>query len=196
MYTPFRILFACLALHVCAVSTAQTNKTSQLLGRWEVLSYAEEGVQVDKKQPARPQAIAVYNAIKVQRSQQWYGYTAYDDYNRRENRAFKNWLELDSTIEVQRLTKSIETPYFVVFFPDSTMSHYNKDSNGHVTVPESHHFSFAPNTMGLDIMPPINASYFGKSNAQILELTDTRLVLYLPETAERVELVKTAFTLP
>jgi hypothetical protein len=196
MQLQFRILFVGMALHLCSLSTAQTNKTSQLLGRWEVLSYAEEGVQVDKKQPAHSQAIAVYNAIKQQRAQQWYGYTAYDDYNRRENRAFKNWLELDSTIEVQRLTQAIETPYFVVFFPDSTMSHYNKDSNGHVTVPESHHYSFAPNTMGLDIMPPINVSYFGKSDAQILELTDTRLVLYLPETAERVELVKTAFTLP
>ncbi|MFZ4476076.1 MAG: hypothetical protein ACOYPR_12840 [Saprospiraceae bacterium] len=192
-----KIAFVCFftLLH-CALFAQNANQT-QLWGRWEVLSYAEEGVPVDKKQAARPQAIAVYNAIKQQRAQQWYGYSDYDAYNRRENRAFENWQQLDSTLEVLRLTKAIETPYFVVFFPDSTLSHYNKDlASGQVLFPQAHHYSFAPASMSLDIVPAIGPSYFGKSDLQVLELSATRLVLYLPETAERVVLEKTAYILP
>jgi len=37
---------------------------------------------------------------------------------------------------------------------------------------------------------------YGKIEAQILLLTDRRLLLFLPEEAEIVELVKTEFILP
>lgn len=196
MQLHFKLLFLLACLLVGNMLDAQNNKTA-LLGRWEVITYAEEGIAVDKKKPALPQAVAVYNALKAHRAHQWYGYTEYDDYTRRESRAFQHWVEMDSTIEVRRLSKAIETPYFVVFFPDSTMSHYNKDSaTDRVFFPEAHHYNFAPASMSLDIAPALGPAFYGKTDVQILELSDTTLVLYIPDTAERVSLIKTAYTLP
>ena len=86
-------------------------------------------------------------------------------------------------------------PYYAVFFADSTLALYNKDAaSNQISFPEARHFSFAPATMSLDIMPTNNV--YERWQVQILLLTAARLTLFLPETAEVVELVKTPFTLP
>lgn len=167
----------------------------QLLGRWEVVSYSEQGVQVDKKAPALPQAIKVYEHVRQKRAEQWYGYHEYDDLSRRESRAFREWQERDSSIEVRRIMEAIVTPYYAVFFADSTLSVYNKDSaNNRIQFPEGRRFSFVPDFMSITIKNP---GGFGiQWRAQVLLLNAGRMTLFLPEEAELVELVKTAYSLP
>lgn len=182
-----------------AALTAQTPdpKTAMLLGRWEVLNYSEQGVQVDKKQTPLPQAVAVYVHIREQRARIWYGYNDYDDMSRRELKAYERWSTLDSLVEVERVTEAIRLPYFATFFADSTLSMYNKDAKtGSISFPEVRHFSFIPATMSLDIMPGVGNQYSMKSDVQILLLTPERMTLYIPEEAEIVELIKTAYTVP
>lgn len=179
--------------------SAQTPdpKTAMLLGRWEVLNYSEQGVQVDKKQTPLPQAVAVYNHISAQRARIWYGYNDYDDMSRRELRAYERWSTLDSLVEVERVTEAIRLPYFAIFFPDSTLSIYNKDAKtGSISFPEVRHFSFVPASMSLDIMSGVGNQYSMKSDVQVLLLTPERMTLYIPEEAEIVELIKTAYTVP
>ncbi|NUO03728.1 MAG: hypothetical protein HUU01_24200, partial [Saprospiraceae bacterium] len=64
----FTILFLPLTV------AAQATTPGQLLGRWEVIRYSEQGVQVDKKQAALPQAQAVYAHVGSHRAAIWYGY--------------------------------------------------------------------------------------------------------------------------
>lgn len=185
-----------------ATLSAQTPdpKTALLLGRWEVLSYSEQGVQVDKKQNARPQAVKVYDHISRQRAQVWYGYSDYEDLSRREAKAFERWSTLDSLIEVDRVTEAISMPYFAIFFPDSTLSMYNKDAANQIHFPEVRHFVFSPGSMSLDIVPGLAGSngygYGVKTDVQILFLSETSMRLFIPDEAEIVELVKTAYSIP
>ncbi len=188
------ILFVLTAWGVVAQRAADTL-LRQLLGRWEVVSYSEQGVQVDKKAPALPQAIKVYEHTRQKRAEQWYGYHEYDDLSRRESRAFREWQERDSSIEVRRIMDAIATPYYAVFFADSTLSVYNKDAvNNQILFPEGRRFSFVPHFMSITIKNP---GGFGiQWRAQVLSLTAGRMTLFLPEEAEVVELVKTAYSLP
>ncbi|MEO6757976.1 MAG: hypothetical protein ABIO24_00875 [Saprospiraceae bacterium] len=166
-----------------------------LLGRWEVVAYAEQGVQVDKKQPALPQAIKAYRHNRVNRSTQFYGYSEYEDYSRHESRDYDRWAERDSIVEVERVTRMIAQPTYVVFFPDSTLSVYNKDVvDNHVNYSFSWRFAFLPATRSLYIFPYAHTD--DPLRGQILLLTATRITLFLPGTAEIVELVKTPFSLP
>lgn len=176
---------------------APDPKLALLLGRWEVVAYSEQGVQVDKKQAALPQAVAVYNHVRDLRARQWYGfgYDVYDDPSRRELRAFERWQQLDSLREVSRVAEAIAMPYFAVFFPDSTLSLYNKDEKtNHVFLPEVKQYAFAPLVMSFDLTPL--GSRYPLSRVQILALSETRLTLFIPEEAEIVELEKTPFKLP
>ena len=183
------------ALPLFAQTSAPDPKLTLLLGRWEVVNYSEQGVQVDKKQAALPQAIAVYRHNRAERARQFYGYSEYEDYSRHESRNYNEWAVRDSAVEVARVAQAIALPYFAVFFADSTLSIYNKELAGNQTsFPEAKHFSFVPATMSIDMMPTTNA--YDRWQGQILLLTATRMTLFLPETAEVVELVKTPFTLP
>jgi hypothetical protein len=167
----------------------------KLLGRWEVVAYSEQGVQVDKKAPPLPQALEVYEHVRRQRAEQWYGYHEYTEMSRRENRDFQQWQERDSSMEVRRLAEAIEMPYYAVFFADSTISIYNKEATtSRIFFPEARHYSFAPSFMSIDIFNP--GGFGVQWKAQVLQLSSDRMTLFLPEEAEIVELVKTMFSLP
>jgi hypothetical protein len=182
---------------VLLLQTAMAQDTTALkgflIGRWEVIKYSEQGVQVDKKQAAMPQAQRVYSHVSVQRSLIFYGYD--EESGNRRTRAFERWEEQDSLREVNRIAEAIATPYFAVFFADSTLSVYNKEVTTNVILfPESRQFTFHPATMSIDISIP--GGYGVQWQAQVLVLTRDRLVLFLPEEAEVVELIKTEFILP
>lgn len=192
------VLVICLFMLLPCLSGAQRAADTllrKLLGRWEVVSYSEQGVQVNKKAPALPQALQVYEHLRQKRAIQWYGYSDYDDLSRRENRHFREWQERDSSIEVQRIMDAIATPYYVVFFADSTLSMYNKNAvNNRILFPEGRRFSFVADFMSITIKYP--GSFGIQWRAQVLMLTAERMTLFLPEEAEVVELVKTAYSLP
>lgn len=181
------------------IALAQTGDTDSmtkfLLGRWEVVAYSEQGVQVDKKAPALPQALRVFEHNRWNRATTWYGYDPYEDLSRRANRAFEHWQQRDSSIEVRRVADAIALPYYAVFFPDSTLALYNKDTQSNlITLPESRQYIFSPATRSMDISLP--GGFALQWQAQVLLLTDERMTLFLPEEGEIVELVKTAFSLP
>jgi hypothetical protein len=188
------------------LSYAQKSANNPLIGRWEVLQYAEQGLQVDKKQPAAPQALAVYRHVQKTRAKTWYGfdYDYADEYSRRRSREFQRWEERDSIQEVKRITEAIQTPFFAVFFPDNTLALYNKDTaTNQVSFPESRHYVFDPATKSMDvyppgILPPANPAggWIDRMDIQILLLTDTNMTLFLPADGEIVNLVKTDFTVP
>ena len=172
-----------------------------LLGRWEVVGYSEQGVQVDKKAPALPQAVSVYNHVRKERLETWYGY--YEDYEERRTRALERWAIRDSTVEVSRIARAIAMPYYVAFFADSTMTLYNKDETTQtIYFPEVWHFVFSPSTMSIDLytLPtseePFFKSPYGKWEVQVLLLTENRMRLFIPQEAEVVELRKTEFSFP
>lgn len=182
---------------------AQTPTLETLLGRWEVTAYTEQGVPVQKKQPAWPQARTVYGHVEAERALHWYGWFDPDEQNRREERAFQRWQVRDSTQEVARVAKAIATPYYAVFFADSTLALYNKDAQtGQITFPEARQFRFVPATMTLEIRPALTESAAiaypspTKTKVQVLNLTPTTMRLFLPDNAEVVELVKTTFSVP
>ncbi|HAD15126.1 MAG TPA: hypothetical protein DCF33_22100 [Saprospirales bacterium] len=183
-----------------------SSKTNPLIGRWEVLQYAEQGLQVDKKQPAAPQALAVYRHVQKTRAKTWYGfdYDYADEYSRRRSREFQRWEERDSIQELKRITEAIHTPFFAVFFPDSTLALYNKDAaTNQVSFPESRHYVFNPATMSMDVYPPGMlpppgrvGGWVDRMDIQILFLSDTNMTLFIPEEGEIVTLVKTEYTIP
>ncbi len=194
-----RCLFtSCWLLYFATPIFSQATRdtvTPLLLGRWEVLDYSEQGVAVDKKQPAMPQAMAVYDHIRRQRAERWYGYSEYDYYSRRESRDFERWTAIDSVQETNRVAEAIALPYFAVFFADSTVSLYNKeDVTNRIFFPEARHFILSSDGKSMDIFP-VNIP-FERWQVQILMLTATRMTLFLPEEAEVVELIKTPFRLP
>lgn len=180
--------------------SAQAQKTApplleQLLGKWAVVAYTEQGVPVDKLAPAGPQAVRVYEHIRDQRASTFYNYQlAYEPLNRRENRDFLEWQQRDSILEVNRLVEAIQMPYYAVFFADSTLALYNRPAdNSPVYFPESRRFALDAATMSIDIYAP---GGFYRSDVQILFLDDQRMTLFIPEEAEVVELVKRPFKLP
>jgi hypothetical protein len=177
--------------------------SAQVQGRWEVLTYSEQGLQVDKKQPALSQAVQVYRNVQQERARTWFGYdyNYADDYNRRKQNEFQRWEDRDSTLEVRRVAEAIETPYYAIFFADSTLSSYNKDAAGRISYPEVRRYVFSPSTMSIDIYPQgytpqPNATWNSRIEAQILFLSDTQMTLFLPEEAEIVTLAKTAYVMP
>lgn len=203
----FVVLLCGLPLLCFSQNTGNPNpKWQQLLGRWEVLQYSEQGVQVDKKQPAMRQAVEVYRQVQKLRARTWYGYDYEnaDEYSKKRAREFQRWEERDSTKEVLRIAEAIETPYFAVFFQDSTLALYNKDaSTGRVGFPESRRYVFAPSTMSIDLYPPgimpppvPVGGWLDRWEIQILFLSDTKMTLFIPEEAEIVELVKVPFSIP
>ncbi len=200
-------LLSLLQIFMMASLKAQNASPAMLIGRWEVLQYAEQGLQVDKKQAPLPQALEVYRHVQKERARTWYDYDyeSADEYSKRRAREFERWALRDSTKEVARIAAAIEMPYFAVFFPDNTLAVYNKDaSTGLISFPESRHYVFSPPSMSLDIYPPNfqpmeegdSGSWIDKWDVQVLFLSDTRMTLFLPQEAEIVELVKTEFKLP
>lgn len=197
-------LTALASLLLCTLYTqAQTTPDQQLknlIGKWELVRYSEQGVQVDKTQAALPQALKVYNYVRGQRARVWYGYDSdySPDLSNRQRRNLERWAERDSTVEVNRVREAIEMPYFAVFFADSTLALYNKDpEDGSIHLPESRHFVFNPKSMSLDIFEASN--YSGRPvqwQAQVLELSAEKMLLFLPEDGEIVELIKRPFILP
>ena len=176
---------------------AQAAKVAQQLqGRWELAAYSEQGVQVNKTGAAAAQAAAVYTHVAAQRKLQfWVGYA--DDYDQatRESRSFRRWAESDSLQETQRLQKIIELPYYVAFFPDSTLSGYNKDFvTGRVSNPEVWRYTLSADGQSIRIQDAHGFSV--RWHAQILYLDDMRLVLFLPEDAEVVELKRAEYRFP
>ena len=167
----------------------------QLLGKWEVVSYSEQGVSVNKREAPLAQAQKVYAHVRTPRAIQFYSYQLmYEDLNRREDRAFQEWLQRDSMLEVKRLVEVISMPYYAVFFADSTLSTYNKTvETGAVQFPESRRFALNSKTMSLNI---VRSGGYDRSDVQILLLDEKRLTLFIPEDAEVVELVKVPFALP
>ncbi|MBK7869477.1 MAG: hypothetical protein IPJ74_01740 [Saprospiraceae bacterium] len=179
------------AFELCAQDT--TALKAALLGRWEVLECSEQGIQVNKKQDAKSQASEVYQHIKEQRAILYYGFN--EASGERRTRNFERWQERDSTQEVDRVIQAIAMPYYAVFFADSTLAVYNKDSLSNIIqFPESRRYIFSPGTMSIDITLP--GGYGIQWQAQVLELTADRLILFLPEEAEVVVLAKRNFSLP
>lgn len=163
-----------------------------LLGRWEVVEYSEQGIQVNKKSDPLAQAVRVYQHVRRMRARQWYGFD--EEYERR-TRAYERWEERDSLREVRRVAEAIALPYYAVFFADSTLACYNKDAvTGLVSLPESRRYVFSPGTMGLDITLP--GGYGKWSEAQVLALDARRLTLFIPEDGEIVELVRAEGGIP
>lgn len=194
----FGLIFFFLMSHALIAQNNRDPKWAQLLGKWEVTSYSEQGVQVYKKQAALPQAQAVYARIQSDRARIFYGYDeALDELSRRATRRYREWVKEDSTREVKRLVKAIETPYFVAFFPDSTVSLYNKNGeSAEISFPQVKHFDFLPTLMSLKMTPPPMNVPFRNWDVQVLLLTDTRMTLFLPEQASVVELVKAPYIFP
>jgi hypothetical protein len=173
-----------------------TGQTPSLIGRWEVVAYSEQGIQVNKKTLALPQALAVYNHIRASRARTWFGIDPDDEQEKKRTKQYERWEERDSIREVARIAEAIETPYFAVFFADSTLSLYNKNERTQeIAFPEARRYVARPASKSIDIFSP---GPYGSVQwkAQILLLTETELTLFLPEEAEVVRLVKTVFTLP
>jgi hypothetical protein len=196
----FSAIFALFLIMATTLSAQTTRdpKTTQLLGRWQVIKYAEQGFPVDKTQNSLTQAQDVYGYIKLDRTKMFYGYDPeMDELSRRATRRYQEWVIEDSTREVKRIAKAIEMPYFVVFFPDSTVSMYNKETDtGHIYFPKAKRYVFSPSTMSIDMKPaPIDVP-MDKWEIQVLLLTDDRMVLFLPEQASIVELRKTSLIIP
>lgn len=199
------IIFNCLIISILLAFSGHSERPTapfdawSLQGRWEVVQYSEQGVQVDKKKDPWVQAKAVYDHVREMRAHTWFGYDEPDEPNRRLQRAYDRWEERDSTTEVKRVAEAIAMPYFVVFFADSTLSCYNKELNtNRIYFPEARHYMVHPATMSCDITFPGTTSpynYF-QWRAQVLAVSEQRITLFLPEEAEIVELVKTAYSLP
>ncbi|MBK8554272.1 MAG: hypothetical protein IPL65_00190 [Lewinellaceae bacterium] len=166
-----------------------------LKGRWEVVGYAEAGVQVDKKQPAAPQAVKIWQKVRKERALYWYGYD--EDWDNRKPRKYEQWELRDSTLEVQRLIDAISTPYYAVFFADSTLACYNKvNDTGEMLFPEVHFYIFNPETQSIWIYASRLAPRYQQWNAQVIMLNAEQMTLFLPEEGEIVHLVKTPYTIP
>ena len=196
----YTLLFPVLLLFSDAVQPApKTLDDLNLAGRWEMLEYAEQGLQVNKKQDPLVQAKAVYEQVRAMRAHSWFGFYETEEPNRKLLRAYDRWEERDSTAEVKRVAEAIAMPYFVVFFPDSTMSSYNKELNtNRIYFPEARHYISRPATKSCDMTYPGTSapySYF-QWRAQVLEYSEQRLTLFLPEEAEVVVLVKAPYSLP
>jgi len=192
--TTTTIMLLILAVSFLAAQDTAALK-SMLIGRWEVVKYHEQGLGVDKKQNPTPQAQQVYTQIAKTRAKTYFFYDSDEEPGNRIRRAYERWVERDSTIETNRIIQAISTPYFAVFFPDSTLSAYNKDVvTGFISFPEAHHYTFYPRTMSIHIFT--EDGFRVQWHAQVLSLTPQRMLLFLAEEGEVVELLKTAFSMP
>jgi hypothetical protein len=188
----------CLTILFCLVFPfgllAQDDGAS-VVGKWEVTAYSEQGIQVNKKLPALPQAIKVWQHIRQERARMWYGYD--ETWDPKKPRQYERWEERDSSIEVNRLVKAINTPYYAVFFQDGTLASYNKGGDDNlVFFPESRRYQFARSTMSLFMFPAVAFNEFPEWRAQILSLTSDKMTLFLPESGEIVELTRTNSSIP
>ena len=171
------------------VTISAQNTESMLPGRWKVLVYSEQGVQVDKRLDPLPQAKTVYNHIRQKRVEAWQGPGDQD------SKAFRKWEKRDSTEEVRRIIKAITMPYYLVFYEDGAVSLYNQDASSR-RVYNAKNYKFQLSSTGKSI------SFFEKSPskviwmAEIVTLTKTQMVLFLPASSERVELEKIDFMRP
>ncbi len=193
MEKKFLLLLAFLPL--CATLTYGQMDNQAILGKWEVTAYSEQGIQVDKKAPAVPQAIQVWRHIRQERARFWYGYD--ENWDPKKPRQYDRWEERDSTLEVTRLAQAISMPYYAIFFPDGTLSLYNKSSeNNQILFPESRRYQFNPTTNSLFIFPAMAFTDFPEWRAQILSLTQDKMTLFLPESGEIVQLTRTNTSIP
>ncbi|MGI9159910.1 MAG: hypothetical protein ACR2K1_09175 [Saprospiraceae bacterium] len=193
MNTIFLPLFALLLLHA-SLTYSQTDNQA-MLGKWEVTAYSEQGIQVDKKAPATPQAIRVWQHIRQERARFWYGYD--ENWDPKKPRQYERWEERDSTLEVNRLVQAISMPYYAILFPDGTLSLYNKSSeNNQIFFPESRRYQLNPTTNSLFIFPAMAFTDFPEWRAQILSLSQDKMTLFLPESGEIVQLIRTNTSIP
>jgi hypothetical protein len=186
-------LFALLLLQA-SLTYCQTDNQA-LLGKWEVTAYSEQGIQVDKKAPATPQAVRVWQHIRQERARFWYGYD--ENWDPKKPRQYDRWEERDSTVEVNRLVQAISMPYYAIFFPDGTLSLYNKSSeNNQIFFPESRRYQLNPTTNSLFIFPAMAFTDFPEWRAQILSMNPDKMTLFLPESGEIVQLTRTNTSIP
>jgi hypothetical protein len=195
----YPIQLLCLPLSIMLLGLITTNKTTKglndqkLEGKWEVIEYSEQGVPVQKKSSALAQAIKVWQYNWPNRSGYYYGYNP--DYDKKAPRRYEKWEEQDSIREVRRLIDAISTPYFAVFFADSTLALYNKDaSTGSISFSETRRYRYNQAFGSFDITPGLD--YFEKTNVQIIEHTENSMRLFIPGKAEIVVLLKQPFILP
>lgn len=183
--------------HVDAQTTPKLQ-AAPLLGKWEVMTYPEQGVQVDKKQDPLAQAIKVYGRIKNERARRYYGFDPETEtIDGRRERAFERWSVKDSTLEVTRITKAIAMPYFVVFFPDSTVSMYNLDaSTGEIANVQVKQYWVVQDGNSLHMKPAPYQVPMAYWPIQIVALTEQEMTLFLPEIAGIVTLRRRTMTLP
>ena len=168
-------------------------KTDMLLGKWEVLEYAEQGVPVKKKSPSLPQAIAVWQHNWPERSLMYYGYNP--DYDRKAPRHYDRIEEQDSVREVSRVMDVISEPYYAVFFQDSTLAMYNKSADtGRISFSKSRRYHYYPGFSSFDITQGLD--FYEKTNVQVIELNDTTMRLFISENGEVVVLKRLPFDLP
>lgn len=173
---------------LCRYITAQ-SAGALLPGRWSVLVYSEQGIQVDKRLAPLPQARAVYNHIRQQRAETWQGP------GDRQSKAFRKWEKRDSTEEVRRIIKAITMPYYIVFYEDGTVSLYNQDaSSRRVYNAKNYRYQLSSDgkTISFNEKSPTKVVWM----AEVTALTKTQMVLFLPASSERVELRKIDFTRP
>ncbi len=167
------------------------SETPTLIGKWAVVKYAEQGVPVDKTANPSAEAQKVYALIKEEKADRIFGWM--EPGNRRMQNVFLAWQVADSIAEVARLERIIPLPYYVVFFPDSTMSTYNYDpATGKTENIGSWPYVYHESFQSFDYQ----TNSYTKSNAQILAFTQDHLTLFLPNTAEVVELVKVSYQFP
>lgn len=171
---------------------AQADSARSVTGRWQVVRYSEQGLQVDKRLDPVAQAQAVYQRIKTQRTEAFYGYYA-DYWEGRPPRGLARWLVEDSIRETRRVAGAISLPYVAVFFPDSTLALYNlAPEDGSVTNVESWRYTWRADLRSIDVFP----DRYSKWDVQVTELSPDRMVLFNPREAEVVELRRTPFVLP
>ena len=188
-------LFFLVLCWLCAHSLHSQNDSAQIWGKWEVTAYSEQGIQVNKKLPALPQAIKVWQHIRQERARMWYGYD--ENWDPKKPRQYERWEERDSTIEVNRLVQAISMPYYAIFFRDGTLSAYNKSGDENLVLfPESRRYQFARSTMSLFIYSTSAFNDFPEWRAQVLSLTADKMTLFLPESGEIVELIRTDTSIP
>jgi hypothetical protein len=190
-----------IALWLAAVSSAfslvaQSTPQELLLGRWEMAVYSEQGVQVNKLGDAAEQAAAVYQHIAEQRRDQfWIAYADTYEQGIRDSRSYRRWAERDSLMETSRIAEAIAMPYYVAFFADSTLAGYNRHFiTGRVSQTEA--FRYVLSKEGKSLAIKDNQGYVTRWHAQILYLDAERLVLFLPEEAEVVELRRAEYRFP
>lgn len=192
----FGLALATLVYLLPGIQAQSSDVATLLLGRWELAAYSEQGVQVSKLGEPAAQAAAVYSHVAEQRRLQfWVAYSEDYEYATRDSRSSRRWVENDSLLETTRLQEVIAMPYYATFFPDSTLSAYNKEFvTGRVRNPEAWKYVLSKDGKSLAIKD--TNGYGVRWHAQILHIDELRLVLFLSEEAEVVELQRAEYRFP